>query len=168
MEFLSSQSIRQFFSDAVEQVFNHDFGLNGQQQIKSYMTDLMIKFVGSEASIAPRNWLGVPVLRLTDLLEEGDVMANASSFERERRVHQHIGDHLLFWTGLFPKGHQVIHIGSDRLIDPIEQGRFSYEIVSLFDLPPHEEEAPMFRELSENFETYQVGLRQISQRLWAA
>ena len=62
----------------------------------------------------------------------------------------------------------MIHIGSDRLIDPIEQGRFSYEIVSLFDLPPHEEEAPMFRELSENFETYQVGLRQISQRLWAA
>ena len=69
---------------------------------------------------------------------------------------------------MFPSGHKLIQVGSDRLIAPVEQGRASYEIVSLFDLSPHEAEAPMFRELSENFEAYQFGLGQISKQLWAA
>jgi hypothetical protein len=164
----SQDPIKQFFGEAVERVFNHDFGLNGQQQVKSYVTELLVKFMSSEEMIAPRNRFGQPVLQLSGMLEEGDVSVRADSFAREREVHRHIGDHLLFWTGMFPSGHKLIQVGSDRLIAPVEQGRASYEIVSLFDLPPHEAEAPMFRELSENFEAYQFGLGQISKQLWAA
>lgn len=164
----SVDPIKQFFGEAVERVFNHDFGLNGQDQVKSYVTELLVKFMASEEAIAPKNRFGQPVLYISEMLEEGDVTLRADSFERERQVHQHIGDHLLFWTGMFPSGHRLIRVGSDRLIAPVEQGKASYEIVSLFDQPPHEGEAPMFRELSENFEAYQFGLGQISRQLWAA
>lgn len=164
----SVDPIKQFFGEAVGRVFNHDFGLNGQEQVKAYVTDLLVRFMGSEERIAPRNRFGVPVLQVAELLDEGDVTKRADSFARERQVHQHIGDHLLFWSGMFPMGHRFVQVGPDRLISPLEQGRASYEIVSLFDLPPHDAEAPMFRELSENFEAYQFGLRQISRQLWAA
>lgn len=164
----SLDPIKQFFGSAVEQVFNHDFGLNGQQQVKDYVTDLLVKFMVIEEAIAPKNRFGQRVLQLAEMLEEGDVTVRADSFAREREVHQHIGDHLLFWSGMFPTGHRLIRVGSDRLIAPVEQGKASYEIVSLFDHPPHDVEAPMFRELSENFEAYQFGLGQISRKLWAA
>lgn len=167
MDFVNSQPIKQFFREAVERVFNHDFGLYGQDQVKTYVTDLLIKFMASEEMIAPKNRFGQPVLRIAEMLDEGDVTKRADSFAREREVHQHIGDHLLFWTGMFPSGHKLIQVGPDRLIAPVEQGRVSYEIVSLFDQPPHDAEAPMFRELSDNFEAYQFGLRQISRQLWA-
>jgi hypothetical protein len=160
--------IKEFFRSAVVRVFNHDFGLNGQEQVKNYVTELLVKFMASEEKIAPRDRFGQPVLQLSEMLEEGDVSVRADSFAREREVHRHIGDHLLFWSGMFPAGHQMIRVGPDRLIAPLEQGRASYEIVSLFDLPPHEVEAPMFRELSENFEAYQFGLGKISRQLWAA
>lgn len=160
--------IKEFFGSAVERVFNHDFGLNGQEQVKNYVTELLVKFMGSEEVIAPKNRFGQPVLHLSEMLEEGDVSVRADSFAREREVHRHIGDHLLFWTGMFPAGHKLIQVGPDRLIAPVQQGKASYEIVSLFDLPPHDSEAPMFRELSENFEAYQFGLGKISNQLWAA
>ena len=43
---------------------------------------------------------GRRVWQVAERLVEGDVLLNATSFEREREVHKHIGDFTLFWTGL--------------------------------------------------------------------
>jgi hypothetical protein len=45
------------------------------------------------------------------------------------------------------------------------QGKESYHVVSTFDIPPHDREAPTFRKLSREFEMYAYGLRSVSHRL---
>jgi hypothetical protein len=96
---------------------------------------------------------------ISDMLAEGDVFLNAQSFQREFKVHKHIGDYTLFMLGMFPavlsrkKGKEFI-LG--RIVIPrsnlsehyILQGRRSYSIASKFT---HKE---LFLELSANFLLY--------------
>jgi len=104
---------------------------------------------------------------VVDLLYESEVTHEAGSFEREREVHQHIGDFTLFMAGLFPEYLKRIKTAGliyhkDFLVDYIKTGKRSYRMAAEFGLEPRSTEErpspPLFRKLSENFELCVVGL----------
>jgi hypothetical protein len=98
------------------------------------------------------------------MLAEGDVRLNADSFEREREVHKHIGDYILFWSGLNPHYLQRLKLddGRELVCDYTRQGKQSYFVVSTFDYRPFDSEAPTFRKLSDGFEGLSAALRRVS------
>ena len=101
------------------------------------------------------------------MLVEGDVVLHATSFDREREVHKHIGDFALFWTGVYPEmlRHFRAAHRADHLVDYVAQGRRSYQIASTFDHGPYAGEAPVLRRLSEQFETCMLGLNLVRKEL---
>ncbi|MFM7148873.1 MAG: hypothetical protein ACKO23_03425, partial [Gemmataceae bacterium] len=84
-----------------------------------------------------------------------------------REVHRHIGDFTLFWTGIYPETLRKLRsaVSRDCFIDYCEQGKRSYYIASQFDEEPYQEEAPVLRRLSEDFELVAYGLNEV-RREW--
>jgi hypothetical protein len=54
---------------------------------------------------------------------------------------------------------------ADHLIDYVEQGRKSYRIASTFQHGPYADEAPVLRQLSDQFETCMYGLHLVRREL---
>lgn len=152
--------IRMYFAQALHQSLHERLGLREIDDVELYLADLLCSFLHNDRIFAIKDADGRPLEAIADMVAEGDVRLNADSFEREREVHKHIGDFLLFWTGLFPEFlDRVKAPGSkDSLIDVVRQGQFSYHIVSTFEHMPYGDEAPTFRKLSTDFEAYRIGL----------
>ena len=143
-----------------------DRGLPTDPKVDHYLTQLLVRFIHSDEVFALRKQ-GRPVESVIEMAAEGDVRLNADSFERERQVHRHIGDYILFWSGLYPDFLRRLKLGSglDLVCDYTVQGRESYHIVSTFDYPPFGEEAPTFRVLSEGFPEYSLALADVAESL---
>ncbi len=162
----SEHPIRSYFSDALHISLHRDLGLPETHDVDAYIVEMLVKFLDWEGLYAVRDASGMPVRTIAGMLMEGDVRLNADSFAREREVHKHIGDFLLFCSGMFPE--YLSHLkapGGDSLLDLTQQGRFSYHLVSTFDHAPYDAEAPVFRKLSAEFEAYQFGLRRVRAKL---
>src|SRR5438477_11735937 len=104
-----------------------------------------------------------------EMLIESNPLMDSSSFDRERAVRKHVGDYTLFMTGLFPESVAKSRLTKrprlDAFVDFVRAGKESYAIVSSFDQFEYRVEAPLFRSLSENFETCVVGLNFVKQDL---
>ncbi len=151
--------LRDYFREAVHDSMSRRLGMSESEDLELYMAELLTRFIHEEKIFALRDAQGRRVKSLPDMLAEGDVRLNADSFEREREVHRHVGDFLLFWSGLFPEFLDSVGAAtSDGLIDAVRQGSESYYIVSSFDYAPYDHEAPMFRRLSREFEACRTGL----------
>jgi hypothetical protein len=158
----SDHPIRIFFAQALHECLNErsSSGEEGAGAVESYLVDMLVRFLHQDGIHAIRDATGRQVTSIPELLAEGDIRLRADSFERERQVHRHIGDFLLFWSGMFPESMPMMaaQSGLDSILDPVGQGRMSYRVASTFDHPPHEQEASIFRSLSDGFEHYRYGL----------
>jgi hypothetical protein len=151
----SDGSFRTFVEDVVSEALYGRLGLADRPPVDQYLVDLLMRFMHRNGIYSVTDEFGFRVESVAKMLEEGDVRLKANSFERERQVHRHIGDFLLFWSGMFPE-HKFG--GVDRFVNPVIQGQTSYLIVSSFDHPPFDEEAALFRRLGAEFEAMQAGL----------
>jgi len=153
--------LRAFFIEALNDSLNHRLGLNEGEDVTEYLVGMLVRFLHNDGIFAVRNAMGRRVESVTEMVAEGDVRVNADSFEREREVHKHIGDFLLFWSGVFPEFLQYIKAPTSRdvILNVVEQGRFSYHVASTFEYPPFQQEAETFKKLSAHFVEYQYGLR---------
>lgn len=126
------------------------------KEIEYYVIDLLVKFMMMDQIFSLCNPLGERVVSLSEMVAEGDLRLNASSFEREREVHKHIGDFILFWTGVYPEllRKMKLQYGQDLLCDYPRQGKESYYIASTFDYEPYTKEAKIYCKLSREFEHY--------------
>ena len=131
-----------------------------ENEVEAYLTEMLVRFLHQDGVYAIRDAFGSRVETVTEMAAEGDIRLNADSFDREREVHRHIGDFLLFWSGLFPESldRLTAPTGLDALLDPIRQGQMSYYLVSTFDHGDYAREAPVFRRLSDEFEGYRESL----------
>ncbi len=156
----NNHPLRHYFVEALHDSLSQELGLTHAEDVESYIGDLMVSFMDIDNVYGVHDAFGRPVNSVADMLLEADVRQYADSFDREREVHRHIGDFLLFWSGLFPEFlKQMKAPGSrDVLLDPIKQGRFSYYVVSTFEHGSYAHEAPIFKKLSDDFETYRYGL----------
>lgn len=159
----STQMIGQWFREAVHASLWDTLGLK-DEQIESYLGQMLVEFLHFDGIYKLRDETGRPIKAVTDMVAEGDVRYKASSFDREREVHKHVGDFLLFWSGMFPEQLQTLP-APDRVIDCEKQGAYSYYVVSTFDHGRYADEAPVFRKLSEEFEACRMGLSLVRRQL---
>src|SRR5438067_1964396 len=154
--------LRQLFGALTEKSFIEHLGWP-DPNITGYLSNLLVEFTHTDRLYKIRNQQDQPVDAVVDLLFESEVLLEAQSMERERDVHQHIGDFTLFMAGLFPEYLRRLKTAGliyhkDFLVDYMKTGKRSYGIVAQF----HESEAdgrfPLFRKLSDNFELCVTGL----------
>lgn len=154
----STQDLTEFFGNAVRGALSP----MGDEGLLDYLAQMLARFTLFDNVYRLRTDAGQRLTDVADMLVEGDVRLNATSFAREREVHRHIGDFTLFWTGVFPESvPRLKGFGHDLLIDYRRQGKESYHIVSTFDLGRYRDEAPLFRKLSDDFDRCADGLRHV-------
>ena len=147
---------------AVHEALNDRLGLT-DEDVEVYVTSMMVEFLHRDSVFSIKDKEGRPVQSIAEMLMEGDVRLNADSFSREREVHRHIGDFLLFWSGMFPEFLREMRLrdARDLLLDVNEQAKESYFIASTFSHAPFTAEAKTFKKLSADFEAYQTGLMMV-------
>jgi hypothetical protein len=165
-EIHSDHPIRAFFAEALRTTLREDLG-EDDLRIEAYLQRLLIDFMNWDGIYSIRDGEGRRVQSVSEMLEYGDVRLKANSFDREREVHRHVGDFLLFWSGLFPEALRGIKgpVGPDALLDPVGQGRHSYYVASTFSHDRYAEESGILRHLSDEFERYQFGMQCLRSRL---
>src|SRR5256885_1014840 len=150
------RSLRRFFDDLVWKHFFDDVRLE-EPGVTQYVSKMLVDFVDVGNLYRLQNARGKRLEDVGEMLIESNPMLEAPSFDRERAVRKHVGDYTLFMTGLFPesvaKSRQTKRPRLDAFVDFVQSGKESYAIVSSFDQFEYRDEAPLFRSLSENFET---------------
>ncbi len=158
--------LRELFQAVIERVFQAQLSLE-DPAITGYVGNLLVDFTHRDSIYRIRDAASRPLEEVADMLVQGDVQLEATSFERERAVHKHIGDFTLFWTGVYPEMLRYARAATrkDHLVDYVQQGRKSYGLASTFTYPPHDQEAPVLRRLSEEFEVCMFGLNLVRREL---
>jgi hypothetical protein len=150
--------LRRLFRIALD--FGFSLNPTNRAEVVDYIEEeILSEFLHVDNLYKIKDVSGNRVEDIAEMLAEGDVLLNATSFSREFQVHKHIGDYTLFMLGMFPeslshkRGKEFI-LG--RLVVPeaslseyyVLQGKRSYQIASEFT---HKE---LFLELSLNFLFY--------------
>jgi hypothetical protein len=162
----ANHPIRGLFQSFVERAFRSQLGLN-RPELANYLGDVLVDFTHRDNIYRLRDARGKRLEEVAEMMVEGDVSLNATSFEREREVHKHIGDFTLFWTGVYPEMLRYFRASAraDHLLDYVEQGRKSYRIAATFEYGPYADEAAVLRQLADEFETCMVGLHMVRREL---
>jgi hypothetical protein len=158
--------LRQLFTALVERTFEKSLGLR-EPEVSQYVAALLAEFVHIDRVYRLRDAGGKRLEEVGEMLLEGDLRLNATSFDREREVHKHVGDFTLFWTGVYPEAVRRFRAAGrrDELVDYVSQGKKSYAIAASFDHGPYRSEAPVLRQLSEQFELCMFGLSLVRREL---
>ena len=160
-----NHSLRLLFAEQVhDQVVKH-VQSSGLPQVEDYLVDLLLSFIHTERIFAVRDSVGKPISSVYEMLAEADVRLNADSFDRERAVHKHIGDYILFWSGVYPDFLNKLKLqpGWDLACNYMEQGRNSYHLVSTFDHPPYTADSALFKTMSEIYPACSFVLKQVAE-----
>lgn len=152
------EPLRDLFAEKLHTSLDRHVGLT-DEQVEAYLIDLMLAFMHRDRLYAIRDASGRPVQSVMEMLAEGDVRGRADSFAREREVHKHVGDFLLFCGGMFPE------ILENQAVDVDGQGSESYYIASTFRFTPYEADAALFAKLSAEFPAYRFGLKLVRDSL---
>jgi len=152
------EALRRLFASVTEDVFCADLGVADPPLI-DYLVELLVRFVRLDAIHRIRNTEGKRLEDVAEMLIE----AEERQAHPRREIHRHIGDVTLFWTGVYPESlsRRKSPARMDHLIDYFEQGKRSYYIASTFDDGPFEQEAPVLRRLSREFELCTFGLNRV-------
>lgn len=163
-----NHSLREIFTSLVWRHFFSDVRLE-EPEVATYVSDLLTEYVRTDNLYRIRNAAGERVEDIGQMLLESNPLLEAASFDREREVRKHVGDYVLFMTGLFPesmaRSRRAKQVSLGGFLDLIKVGKESYAIVSSFDQFEYRDEAPLFRTLSEKFEMCIFGLNLVKHDL---
>jgi len=152
-----SEALCRFFAGLTEFTFTTRLGV-ADPPLVDYLSAMLTAFVRTDAIYGIRTPTGERLSQVADMLAE----AQARQGVARRRVHRHIGDFTLFWTGLYPEIAERLRKGrKDSLIDYQDQGKRNYLIASR--LPAGSESAPddVLERLSDRFELCVYGLGEV-------
>lgn len=152
---MKAESIDQFFGKSLRSTLPDEL-----PEVEHYLVNLLVKFLHQDHIFSIKDSAGKRVTSVAEMLEYGDVRLRADSFKAEREVHRHVGDFLLFWSGVFPEFLPSLAAPGtkDMPLNCVRQGQASYGIAGSFDHSPYESEARIFRRLSDRFVVYQRSL----------
>ncbi|QEH34671.1 hypothetical protein OJF2_32120 [Aquisphaera giovannonii] len=152
--------LHRLFRGLTESTFMSDLGI-GDPSLVGYVSQLLARFVSSQAIWAVRDKQGRRVGQVAEMLAEAE---SAPDDDRRRDCLRHVGDFTLFWTGVYPEALPKLQAAplADSLISFQEQGKRSYYRAST--LSPAEL-GGVFRRLSEEFELCAFGLSRV-RREW--
>lgn len=139
---------------------------SGSPAVEDYLTSLLLDFLRTDRLFSIRDNEGRPVCSVIEMLAEADIRLNAASFDREREVHKHVGDFILFWSGVSPVALNRVRAESGRDVgcSYLRQGQESYYVVSTFDHAPYDQDAPVFRDMSDIYEGLAFVLGEVSRQ----
>ena len=156
-----SHPLQELFTELIHEHFDHDIGIR-DTEVQDYIANVLSEFCEVEQLYKVCNAEG---RRLDDvgemLLETDPIYGPAPSFDRERQVRKHVGDYILFCSGMFPESINHYRLRRQRLenfVDFVKAGKESYYIVSKFDQFEYARLAPLFAKLSKDFESCVYGL----------
>lgn len=163
-----SHPLQQFFMEVVGRNYAQDIGLRNPVLI-GYVAHLLTEFCEAEQLFKIRDTANRPLSDVGEMLMESDpVYGPAPSFDRERQVRKHIGDYTLFFTGMFPESINHLRLRRERMenfVDWMKAGKESYYIVSKFEHFEYAKVAPLFAQLSDQFEECVFGLNRVKNEL---
>lgn len=153
-----SAALERLFAALTEHVFQVQLGI-ADPRLVDYVTKLLVRFTKHDVIFRVRNTEGRRLDEVAEMLAE----AEERKARPRREIHRHIGDFTLFWIGVYPEALSRLRGAGrkDSLLDYREQGKRSYRIASEFDVEPFEDEAPVLRRLSDDFELCAHGLRHV-------
>ena len=156
--------LRRLFTGLTEQTFQATLGL-ADPPLTDYLSELLSRFIHINAIFRLRDATGRRLEEIAEMMIEAEAMPPAGRTRRE--VHRHIGDFTLFWTGVYPEALKRMQsvMTRDHFIDYCAQGKRAYYIASTFEDAPYQDEAPVLRRLSDEFELCAYGLSQV-RREW--
>lgn len=165
----NAHPLRQLFAELVWRRFSRDLQLHDQRLV-TYVANLLVDFTHTDNLYSIRDARGRHLEDVGEMLLASNPLLEASSFDREREVRKHIGDYTLFMSGLFPESvanspQRQRQLRLDVFVDYILAGKESYRIVASFDQFEYKAEAPLFRNLAENFELCVFGLNLVKDDL---
>jgi hypothetical protein len=155
--------LRRYFAGLAECTFQTQLGVVDPPLI-DYISDLLTRFVRSEAIYRIRNLAGRPIREVAEMMVEAQERVG----DAQREVHQHIGDFALFWTGVYPEALRRMrgHSKADQLVDYCTEGKRSYWIASTIETEqPDKPPSDVLERLSQQFELCAYGLREV-RRSW--
>lgn len=157
--FPESHPLHRLFRGITEYTFATELGI-GDPKLVGYVANLLARFVPSPMIWRLRDGQGRRLTEVTAMIAEAEAAPDAG---RRCECHRHVGDYTLFWTGVYPEALPKLQgWGSpDRLIDFRRQGKRSYYLASTLD----DDEAPVLRRLSDEFELCAFGLSRV-RREW--
>jgi hypothetical protein len=156
-----NELLRRFFAGVTEYAFAVRMGVVDPPLV-DYVSEMLVRFVKSDAIYGQRNPRGERLTQVADMLAEAEARQGLA----RRRMHRHIGDFTLFWTGVYPEIAARMRQGrKDSLLDYKDEGKRNYFLAAT--LPADEEEAPhdVLVRLSSNFELCVYGLSEV-RRQW--
>jgi len=156
----ASQPLKGMFAEIIQRNFEESVHL-ADHQVMDYVADLLIRFSRTEELYRIRDARGRALEDVGEMLMASNPLLDAPSFDAEREVRKHIGDFTLFFAGLFPEAVNHWRLRRARLdafLDYIQTGKESYYIVSEFNQFEYKSSAPLFKKLSEEFESCVFGL----------
>lgn len=158
----NANELNYLFRALTEHTFQIEFGFADPPLI-DYLSRLLERFIRVDAIFRIRDLIGKRLDEVADML----LTAEERESGARREIYRHIGDFTLFWTGVYPEALKRLRHPErkDALVDYQEQGKRSYYLASTFDTRQFEEEAPILRRLSEQFEMCSLGLNRV-RREW--
>ena len=161
------QALRSLFQELVKRNFQQPLRI-ADSEITAYISDLLTEFSRIENLYSIRDSRGKLLEDVGEMLLASNPLLEATSFDREREVRKHIGDFTLFFAGLFPEALNRWRLRRQRLaslIDYVRAGKESYFIVAAFNQFEYREAAPLFKKMSDQFETCVFGLNLVKKDL---
>ena len=160
--------LRRFFSGVTEHAFQAQLGV-ADPPLVDYLSELLIRFVHADDIYSVRGVRGSRLTQVADMLAE----AQARQGPAKRKVHRHIGDFILFWTGVYPEiADRMRRRGSrDSLLDYHAQGKKAYYIASTIAVDQNASgqaesaSTEVLQRLSDQFELCVYGLSEV-RRQW--
>jgi hypothetical protein len=163
-----SHPLQDLFQDLVGRHYAEEIGIR-DPQVVAYVSHLLAEFCEADQLFKIHDATDRPLADLGEIMLESDpIYGPAPSFDRERQVRKHIGDYALFFTGMFPESINHLRLRHQRLenfLDWMKAGKESYFIVSKFEHFEYAKVAPLFANLSKNFEGCVYGLNMVKNEL---
>jgi hypothetical protein len=162
-----TETLSKFFQELIKRNFQQRLGLM-DSEVASYVSSVLTEFNSTDHLYRIRNAQGKALEDVGEMLLESNPLFEAPSFDREREVRKHIGDFTLFFAGLFPEAisrWRLRRMRLDSMVDYVRAGKESYYIVSEFNQFEYRSIAPLFKKMSEHFETCVFGLNLVKQDL---
>ena len=151
--------LRRWFAGLVESSFNVEVGIC-DPSVLEYVTELLVEFIHVERINQLHDGSGRSVEDMADILTQSELGGLQTDAPRRRAIHRHIGDFMLFWTGVYPERLRRMRSRGQRdaLLGYFQQGKRSYAIAS--DLSPADARPPpvVLQRLSNQFEECVYGL----------
>lgn len=148
----TDSALSRYLSGLAEHVFQTRLGIV-DPSMSDYISDLLIRFTRTDQLQPVSSVTGRRLYNLQDLLNE----ARSTDDDGSQSAHRQIGDHTLFWVGLFPES--LDRGGPNRVQQYRGCGKRAYLVASSYS--SNDASAGLLQRLAHQFDACAEGLLKI-------